>query len=454
MHHNLVLYINLKRQDVGFFLSAQLQTGCVIAAPHSGAGKTLITLGILRALKRAGQAVLSAKVGPDYIDPAFHTLAGGTACINLDSWAMGPAFVQSLAASLDGLFIVEGVMGLFDGAIDGTGSTADIAAMLDLPVILIVDARAQSSSAAALLHGFKTFRHDVTVAGVIFNRVGSPRHSALLNQAAAQVGIPVLGCLPRDEQLAMPSRHLGLVQASEQADIEELIERAADCVAKHIDLAMLTSICDPLAQSHHETKPLPPLGQRIAIAQDDAFSFAYQHLLDGWRDAGAEILPFSPLANEAPDPSVDAVFLPGGYPELHAGTLSENTTFIDGLRARAKHALIYGECGGFMVMGDQLIDANGTAHSMAGLLPVTTSFEKRTRHLGYRKLTHDSPLPWPKQLRGHEFHYSTLTASQDGAALFQATNALDETEASMGMHQGRIMGSYAHVIAAEWSDRT
>lgn len=432
-------------------MSAQPQTGCVIAAPHSGAGKTLITLGILRALKRAGQAISSAKVGPDYIDPAFHTLACGAACINIDSWAMGHNFVQGLATGLDGLVIVEGVMGLFDGAIDGTGSTADVAALLDLPVILIVDARAQSSSAAALLHGFKTFRDDIRVAGVIFNRVGSPRHAALLIKAAAHVDVPVLGCVPRYEALTMSSRHLGLVQAMEQTGIEELIERAADCVAQHIDLAMLQSISVPLAQSDHKIKPLAPLGQRIAIAQDDAFSFTYRHLLKGWRDMGAEILPFSPLANEAPDLSADAVFLPGGYPELHAGSLSANTHFLDGLRERAKLALIYGECGGFMTMGDQLIDAKGVAHQMAGLLPVTTSFEQRTRHLGYRKLTHDSPLPWPKKLRGHEFHYSTLTASAKGAPLFQATNAMNEPEAPMGIHQGRIMGSYAHVIAPDWS---
>ena len=432
-------------------MTAQPQTGCIIAAPHSGAGKTLITLGILRALKRAGQAISSAKVGPDYIDPAFHALACGAPCVNLDSWAMGRDLVHGLAGRLDGLVIVEGVMGLFDGADDGTGSTADIATILDLPVILIVDARAQSWSAAALLHGFKTFRDDVKIAGVIFNRVGSPRHAVLLKKAAAQVEVPVLGCLPRIEQLAMPSRHLGLVQAAEQTDINSLIEHAADCVTEHIDLALLQSICTPLAQSHDETNPLPPLGQRIAIARDDAFSFAYHHLLNGWREAGSEILPFSPLANEAPDISADTVFLPGGYPELHAGLLSANTVFLDGLRACAKQALIYGECGGFMVLGEHLIDAEGEAHPMAGLLPVSTSFEKRIRHLGYRKLTHDSPLPWSKKLRGHEFHYSTLTASREGAPLFEAVNATGEPQTTMGYVQERIMGSYAHVIAPEWS---
>ena len=432
-------------------MTAQRQTGCVIAAPHSGAGKTLITLGLLRALNCLGFAVDSAKVGPDYIDPAFHALAAGKPCINIDSWAMGDELVHGLAASLERPFIIEGVMGLFDGADDGTGSTADIAALLNLPVILVVDSQAQSWSAAALLHGFKTFRKDVHLAGVIFNRVASDRHAAILTKAASQSDVPVLGCLPRDENLTMPSRHLGLVQAQEQTGIQPLIERAADCVSDHIDLTHFQSLFQPFKKFDGQTNPLPPLGQRIAIARDDAFSFAYHHMLDGWRRAGAEIVPFSPLANEAPDGSADAVFLPGGYPELHAGLLSENTQFMDGLHACSNHALIYGECGGFMVLGEQLIDAQGIAHKMAGLLPVETSFEKRKLQLGYRRLIHNSPLPWPQRLRGHEFHYSTLTKSLDGAPLFQASNAKAEPLAAMGLCQNRIMGSYAHVIAPDWS---
>jgi len=421
----------------------------VIAAPHSGAGKTLITLGLLRALKEMKCDISSAKVGPDYIDVAFHSVACGVPCINLDIWAMGEKQIQGLAAQAQNLLLVEGVMGLFDGADDGYGSTADVAAALGLPVVLIVDARAQGASAAALLYGFKTFRSDIHLAGVIFNRVGSERHAALLKKAATKVALPVLGCLPRDERLHMPSRHLGLVQAAEYRDLEILISHAADVVKKHVDLAWLQSICAPVRGSDHRLAPLPPLGQRLAIARDEAFSFLYHHLLDGWYRLGAEITFFSPLADEAPLADADAIFLPGGYPELHAGRLAQNRHFIDGLQKAAKQALIYGECGGFMALGECLIDGDGVAHEMAGLLPVVKSFESRTRHLGYRKLTHESPLPWPKALRGHEFHYSTLISDDREESLFKATNAIDEPLLPMGYCKGRVMGSYAHVISGD-----
>lgn len=428
-------------------MTRQAPNGCVIAAPQSGSGKTLVTLGLLRALRRSGVQVKSAKVGPDYIDPAFHARASGAPCVNLDLWAMGEARVSHLARTEDYL-LVEGVMGLFDGADSGYGSTADLAACLNLPVVMVVDARSQSFSAAALLHGFKSFRGDVDIAGVIFNRVGSDRHAGLLRKAADAVDVPVLGCLPRVERLKMPSRHLGLVQAQEHDALEALIEQSADLMATHVDLGVIAGFHGGGFDAA-EVKPLAPLGQRIALAKDEAFSFAYPHMMDGWRAEGAEILPFSPLNNEAPDPSVDAVFLPGGYPELHAATLASNDVFLDGLKALNGEALIYGECGGFMVMGDVLIDGDGVAHEMAGLLPVTTSFEQRTRHLGYRRLSHNSALPWPETLRGHEFHYSTLIAQGDDTALFAAENAVGDVLEPMGLSFGKCVGSYAHVIAPE-----
>ena len=421
--------------------------GCVIAAPQSGSGKTLVTLGLLRALGRSGVQVKSAKVGPDYIDPAFHARASGAPCVNLDLWAMGEAWVSSFAKT-DDYLLVEGVMGLFDGADNGYGSTADLAACLNLPVVMVVDARSQSFSAAALLHGFKSFRSDVEIAGVIFNRVGSERHAGLLKKAADAVDVPVLGCLPRVESLQMPSRHLGLVQAEEHGELEALIEQAADLMTTHVDLEAIVAIQGGGFDAV-DVKPLAPLGQRIALAKDEAFSFAYAHMIDGWRAQGAEIMTFSPLNNEAPDPSADAVFLSGGYPELHAGKLANNEVFLDGLRWLNGDALIYGECGGFMVMGDVLIDADGVAHEMAGLLPVTTSFEQRTRHLGYRRLTHNSALPWPETLRGHEFHYSTLIAQGDNTALFAVENAVGDVLQPMGLSYGKCVGSYAHVIAPE-----
>ncbi|MBA4781931.1 MAG: cobyrinate a,c-diamide synthase [Rhizobiales bacterium] len=438
----------------------QTGTGCVIAAPHSGAGKTLVTLGLLRALTRAGVPVRGAKVGPDYIDPAFHKAASGHPSRNLDSWAMGEQAVRAAgAACAEGsVLIVEGVMGLFDGADDGYGSTADIAAALNLPVILVVDAKAQGASAGALLKGFMTYRADIRLAAVIFNNVGSARHQTILEHAAASVGLPVLGSLKRDTALILPSRHLGLVQAAEHGDLDALIERAAGRIAEVVNLDLLAALCSPVWPGSDREMPLAPLGQRIAVARDHAFSFCYPHFLDHWHQAGTEIAPFSPLANEAPIATADAVFLPGGYPELHAERLSANTVFLNGLRKVAETALVYGECGGFMVLGDALIDAEGTSHPMAGLLPVTTSMVQPVRHLGYRKLCHASALPWPKALRGHEFHYSRFSQTRGGTAvspapdvpLFHAATSSGDTSFPMGLAIGRVMGSYAHVIAPDW----
>ncbi|MEO1066555.1 MAG: cobyrinate a,c-diamide synthase [Pseudomonadota bacterium] len=427
--------------------------GIVVAAPHSGSGKTVVTLGLARALKDRGIAVASAKVGPDYIDPAFHEVASDAPCVNLDLWAMGEQSVQAntaeAARDVEAL-VIEGVMGLFDGAEDGSGSTADVAAALNLPVLLVVDARSFSQSVAALLHGFQTLRGDVHVAGVIFNRVGSERHQRILTAAAESVGVPVLGCLSRDEALALPSRHLGLVQAVEQDGLEAIINHAANAVARHVDLDAIIALMAPVENAHPSDSlaPLKPLGQRIALAYDQAFSFIYPHVIDGWQNAGAEIIPFSPLNNEAPDKAADAVFLPGGYPELHAGVLAANQTFLEGLRARGESALVYGECGGFMVMGETLVDADGAAHSMAGLLPVKTSFAVKSRHLGYRQLKNNSPLPWPSVLRGHEFHYSTLISQAVEDPLFDASDAMGRPLAPMGLQIGTALGSYAHVISA------
>jgi cobyrinic acid a,c-diamide synthase len=290
--------------------------GAIIAAPSSGSGKTTITLGLLRHFARSNVAVSSFKVGPDYIDPGFHAAASGRPCLNIDIWAMRAETVSSLfgQTALDADIIIgEGVMGLFDGAQSppgtSTGSTADTAAILGLPVILVVDAGAQAQSAAATVHGFAIFRDDVTVSGVIFNRVGSDRHARMLCDAVAPLGIPVLGCIPRSLDISVPDRHLGLVQASEMATLEVFLESAADLVERHLDMEALKSI---LRESDGENAPPPelpplslpisPLGQRIAVASDDAFRFAYPHVLDGWRAAGSEIVLFSPLADDAPDP--------------------------------------------------------------------------------------------------------------------------------------------------------
>lgn len=423
--------------------------GLVIAAPRSGSGKTVLTLGLLAALKARGIAVAPAKTGPDYIDTAILGRVAGTEAVNLDPWAMTAERLRAVAgrqaAGVD-LLLVEGVMGLFDGAADGSGSTADLAAELGLPVILGVDAERQSQSVGALVHGFATWRQDVTIGGVILNRVATTRHERMLRAALEPTGIPVLGAIPRRETLALPDRHLGLVLPGEIAGFDAAVSAAAEAVGDYVDLNRLLALSQPLAGGAEGARVLPPLGQRIAVARDDAFAFLYRHWLDDWRAAGAEIRFFSPLADEAPAADADAVLLPGGYPELHAAGLARATTFMDGLRAAAERdALIYGECGGFMVLGEALTDKAGATYPMAGLLPVATRIDRPKRTLGYRWLTHGSPLPWPAELTGHEFHYSSAVTQSD-APLFAATDALGETLVPTGAVVGRVMGSYAHVI--------
>ncbi|MBW8727675.1 MAG: cobyrinate a,c-diamide synthase [Inquilinus limosus] len=442
----------------------------MIAAPASGSGKTVVTLGLLRHLRDRGMAVASAKSGPDYIDPAFHAAASGRPCVNLDAWSMRPETLDALAArQAEGadLLIVEAAMGLFDGAPGpgsvGDGSAADLATRFGWPVVLVLDAGGQGFSAAAVLAGFKSFRADIRIAGVIFNRVGSPRHEAILRRAAAHAGLPVLGLVPRLPALALPSRHLGLVQAGEHAALETFLAAAGEAVGAGVDVEALRRVGwvrEPRTQhgaagalgSLTRTQPtgIPPLGQLIAVAQDTAFAFAYPHLLAAWREAGADILPFSPLADEAPDPAADAVYLPGGYPELHAGRLAGNRRFLDGLRlAAGQGRAIYGECGGYMVLGTGLTDAEGHRHAMAGLLPVETSFAERRLHLGYRRaaLAAATPLgaagtPW----RGHEFHYASILSEGPGEALFEAWDAEGAPLGRLGRRAGSVFGSFFHLI--------
>lgn len=427
--------------------------GLVVAAPRSGSGKTTLTLGLLAALKRRGLRVAPAKTGPDYIDTAILARVAGRPAINLDPWAMSEARLRGLAArhaAATDLLLVEGVMGLFDGAADGRGSTADLATALGLPVILVLDAERQSQSIAALAHGFATWRPEVKVAGLIVNRAASTRHELMLRAALSALDLPLLGAIPKREALGLPDRHLGLTLPDEVANFEAVVAAAAAAMEDYVDLNLLLALSSPLPASQGgETrggKPLPPLGQHIAIARDDAFAFLYPHWLTDWHEAGAVLSFFSPLADEAPNPTADAVLLPGGYPELHASRLAAAGTFMRGLRAAAdRSALIYGECGGFMVLGAALTDKSGASYPMSGLLPHETRIDRPKRVLGYRRLAHHSPLPFPAALNGHEFHYSSARQVR-GTPLFRATDALGEALPPMGLVQGRVMGSYAHVI--------
>lgn len=436
--------------------------GFLIAAPSSGAGKTTVTLGLLRALRNRGIRMSCAKSGPDYIDPKFHQAASGETCVNLDAFAMSKEQLHGLAcchAAQSDLLLVEGAMGLFDGAANGRGSSADLAASLGLSVLLVLDCARQSQSVAALLHGFASFREDVTIGGVVLNNVGSARHEVILREALAGSGIPVLGAVPRDPDLRLPDRHLGLVQAEEHSDLQAFLDRAAGLMEKSLDIPGLMEIAEPIAPAaarpEHLPVLLPPPGQHVAIARDVAFAFSYPHILSGWQAAGARLSFFSPVGDEPPEESADCIYLPGGYPELHAGRLAANNRFLAGVsQAAASGKPIYGECGGYMVLGEALIDAQGVAHEMLGLLPLKTSFETRRRYLGYRVV---SPLqetwwfgqPGAVELMAHEFHYATIVDEAAGEPLFAATDALGGQLPDMGLKRGNVMGSFAHLIAAK-----
>jgi len=435
--------------------------GLIIAAPSSGSGKTVLTLGLLRHLSGAGKPITSAKAGPDYIDPAFHAAATGRPCYNLDPWAMRPSLLHYVATlGSDGATVIcEGVMGLFDGALMEHGSTADLAEITGWPVILIIDAAAQGASAGAVLHGFATHRPNFSPAGVVFNRIGGERHMKILREAAALAApdIKILGFVPRAADLNLPDRHLGLIQAIEHDNLENFLNSAASLVAKHIDVDELLSLAQPLkSNGAGASSPIAPLGQRIAIADDEAFSFRYSLILEGWKNEGAELSFFSPLNDQAPSADADAVYLPGGYPELHGYRLASSNRFMDGLRqAGERGATVFGECGGYMVMGKGLVDAEGQHHAMAGLLPLETSFAQRKLHLGYREVELDTEatlssgriLGNPGQrFRGHEFHYATILNESHGDPLFQAYDAAGNDLGLAGLANGRVMGSFIHLI--------
>jgi cobyrinic acid a,c-diamide synthase len=419
--------------------------GLLIAAPSSGSGKTTLTLGLLRALSRRGVTVRGAKSGPDYIDPRFHAAACGAPCPNLDAWAMGPDRLRALAGGdKDGdTLIIEGAMGLFDGAPpEGKGACADLARLFNLPVILVVDAARMAGSVAPLVAGFVAHDPSVHVAGVILNKVGSERHKTMLLRALAPSGIPVFGALPRSAALTHPDRHLGLVQAGERPDLEAFLNAAADAVEAALDVDAILALAAPITRTEHSPRTPPP-AQSIAVARDQAFAFAYPHLLTDWRDQGAEIRFFSPLANEAPPPC-DLVYLPGGYPELHAGRLAASHVFLQGLREAAARRKVYGECGGYMVLGDGLIDADGVRHKMAGLLALETSFATRKLHLGYRHAVAASG-PFPGAWMAHEFHYAS-TIKATGQPLFTVRDAENADLGSQGLINDAVSGSFLHLI--------
>lgn len=430
--------------------------GLMISAASSGTGKTTVMLGLLRAFAEDGLSVQPFKSGPDYIDPAFHLAAAKRASFNLDTWAMDETLLNAVASQATGaeICIGEGSMGLYDGVATrgqtAFGTSAETAKRMGWPVILVVDVSGQAQSAAATALGFKNFDPEVPFAGVILNRVASPRHERLTRLGMEKAGIKVLGSLPRRGDLSLPERHLGLIQAVEHPDLEEAIAGYATFLRDNVDLAAIKAAA--LSGPAPTAQPLPaPPAQRIALARDAAFSFTYPHLLTGWRNAGAEILPFSPLNDEAPAADADLVWLPGGYPELHGGTLAAATTYRDGLRKHAQTKPVHGECGGYMALGEALIDKQGNRHQMAGLLGLVTSYEKRKFHLGYRRAVLQSAMPGfsaGDALRGHEFHYTTILDEPD-APLAQVFDADGNPVPETGSVKDNVTGSFFHLITGE-----
>ncbi|AAK88506.1 cobyrinic acid a,c-diamide synthase [Agrobacterium tumefaciens] len=429
----------------------------IIGAPRSGSGKTSVTIGLLRAFARRGVKVRGIKTGPDYIDPGFHAFATGTPGLNLDSWAMQPDLLRHLFSQQTEdaeLILIESAMGLFDGipvAENRTGSAADLARLFRIPVLLVLDVSGQSQTAATIAHGFAHYDPDVTMGAVVLNRAGSERHRTLCTEAIEKIGLPVVGCVLRDPSLILPERHLGLVQASEHPEIDPHIDRLADAMEKSIDLDTLFSLAAPVDMPCGSVAAaIAPPGQRIALAEDAAFTFLYPHLRRHWRAAGAEIVPFSPLADEAPDESCDICWLPGGYPELFAGKLADAVGFKAGITRFAETKPVHGECGGYMVLGERLEDAEGVIHAMTGLLSHATSFATRKMNLGYRQATiaADSPLGMAGDvLRGHEFHYARVIDPGRDQPFAHMADGQGRPLGPSGGRRGFVSGTFFHAIA-------
>ncbi|MEM7073236.1 MAG: cobyrinate a,c-diamide synthase [Pseudomonadota bacterium] len=447
--------------------------GLIVSATRSGSGKTLISAAIARILVKAGCKRLGVyKVGPDYIDPGYLALGSGSPAFNLDPWAMAHDLLGNLLTRSN-YAVIEGAMGLFDGGRDGRGSTADLARITGFPVLLVVDARGRAQSIAAEILGFTRFDPHINIAGVILNHLGSVHHLELIQEGlrASPDPVPIIAALGHQPDLTVPARHLGLIQAEEIADHSRFLARLEAWglgLAENlcpIDPARLVAIMQPSRiATHHRVLPIHsvPFMQlypsrlqsaqpRLAIARDQAFAFCYQHWLLGFEQAGIQPHFFSPLADEAPVKGATHIFLPGGYPELYGRELASARNFHQGLKAALQHgALIYGECGGYMVLGRFLIDGDGVPHQQSGLLPITTSIHTPKRILGYREIRlggahhegiagHQVECFWA----GHEFHFARI-AEQDPDQNPQASMGLMRRPGGSEAAQWRPFGHQAH----------
>jgi len=421
----------------------------VVAGTHSGVGKTTIATGLMAALRRRGTRVAAAKVGPDFIDPGYHALATGRAARNLDAWICGEHRIAPLAAKAAhgaDVLVVEGVMGLFDGAAEpgNPASTAHVARLLDAPVLLVVDASAMSGSVAALAHGFATFDPSVRVAGIVLNRVGSPAHEAMLRDALAPLEVPVLGALARADELAWRDRHLGLVPVVEQREaVQAAVDRLAVEVAASCDLDTIVRVARsaPRVAAGDPPAARPTAAARVAVAGGPAFSFTYPDNLELLEEAGAELVPFDPRYDAALPDDVDAVYAGGGFPEVFVEELASNRPLLTDLHERVEDGLVaWAECGGLLWLSRSL-----DGHALCGALAADGRMSDRLT-LGYRtaRVDCDTPVtPAGAQLRGHEFHYSVLDPPGDA---LEMSGRNGPTRA--GYASPRLLASYLHLHLA------
>lgn len=422
----------------------------LIAAPRSNSGKTLITLGLIKALRNKGYAVQSYKCGPDYIDTMHHKLVSGKPSYNLDTWLASQGHVIDIFNTHlqnSDIGIVEGVMGLFDGAQKDKGSSAEIADLLSLPVILIVDASSVAYSVAPLLHGFKTFNKKIKLTGVIFNKTGSESHARILEEGAKDAGVEMLGYIPRDKRLRIESRHLGLHLPSENADYE-IIDIATEFIEKHVNLERLLE-CSSITTTSVKTKPSVSISNSnltIAIANDKAFNFTYQANLDALHRLG-KIKYFSPLNDDAV-PDADLIWLPGGYPELFGTELSSNHSMTKSIKDNIEsRKIVIAECGGMMYLGKSIIAKNGLEHPMAQVFDYSTSFENMKLHLGYREI----PLNGIR-LKGHEFHYSKLIRNNSVAQFSEVLTSRGLPVDMPVFRYKNCWASYMHLYLGEYDN--
>lgn len=430
--------------------------GLVIAGTQSGVGKTTVTLGLLAALRRRGLVVQPFKVGPDFIDPGHHTRAAGRISRNLDGWMLSrEANVALFRRQVRGadVAVVEGVMGLFDGY-DGAseaGSTAQMAKWLGLPVLLVVDARAMARSAAALVHGFASFDPELTVAGVIFNRIGSTTHLEYLQQALSSLkGVRGFGGLPRDQELAIPERHLGLATTEDHPLGEGYLTHLADWLETHLDVDGLLEALPLLALPEEPHAEVTPSTVRLGVARDRAFCFYYPENLELLADSGAELVPFSPLNDRELPGDLHGIYLGGGYPELYAAPLAANVSMRRALKACAAAGLpIYGECGGLMYLAKEIRDLEGQAHPMTGVFPFTVRMLPRLKALGYREVTLATASllgPAGTRARGHEFHYSEMVGKPTGVScVYRLTPRKGGSTVAEGYCEHNVLASYVHL---------